>query len=55
MSSNIGKLFRISPEGKVELHFKSKESNLLSLLAAPGGALYCGSGEKGLPLERPRA
>lgn len=43
-----GKVYRVSPEGKVSIAFDSQESQILCLAAAPDGSVYAGTGPSGL-------
>ncbi len=43
-----GKLYRVSPDGKVSVAFESDESQVLCLAAAPDGSIYAGTGPGGL-------
>lgn len=43
-----GKLYKVTPEGKVSVAFKSEDSQILCLALAPDGAVYAGTGPSGL-------
>jgi outer membrane protein assembly factor BamB len=43
-----GKIFKISPEGKVRVAFDSEDSQILCLLAAADGSVFAGTGPSGL-------
>lgn len=43
-----GKIYRVTPEGKVSVAFDSQESQILCLAAAADGAVYAGTGPSGL-------
>src|SRR5262249_20897328 len=43
-----GKLFKVSPDGKVTLVYTSTDSQILSLALAPDGTVYAGTGPHGL-------
>src|SRR5262249_51518452 len=42
-----GKLFKVTPDGKVSVLFTSADSQILCLAAAPNGVLYAGTGPAG--------
>ncbi len=42
-----GKLYKITPDGKANVLYTSKESHLFSLIATPDGTLYAGVGPSG--------
>jgi hypothetical protein len=42
-----GKLFKLSPEGKLTLVYTSKDGQILSLAAAADGTIYAGTGPSG--------
>ena len=39
-----GKLFKISPDGTVSVAFDSEDTQILSLVAAPDGSIFAGTG-----------
>jgi hypothetical protein len=43
-----GKIYKVTPEGKVSVAFESQESQILSLALAPDGSIYAGTGPSGL-------
>jgi len=43
-----GKLFRIGPEGRAEVHFDSEDSHLVSVAVGPDSTVYAGSNGKAL-------
>src|SRR5207248_526656 len=43
-----GKLYRVTPDGKVSVAFESAESQVLCLALAPDGSVYAGTGPSGL-------
>jgi hypothetical protein len=43
-----GKLYKMTPDGKVSVAFESAESQILCLALAPDGAVYAGTGPSGL-------
>jgi hypothetical protein len=43
-----GKIFKITPAGKVSVAFDSEESQILCLALAPDGSIYAGTGPSGL-------
>ncbi len=43
-----GKIYKVTPEGKVSVAFDSQESQILSLALAPDGSIYAGTGPSGL-------
>jgi hypothetical protein len=43
-----GKLFRVSPEGKVSVAYTSPDSQILSLAVSADGTVYAGTGPSGL-------
>jgi hypothetical protein len=43
-----GKIYKVSPEGKVTVAFASQESQVLCLALAPDGSIYAGTGPSGL-------
>ncbi len=43
-----GRIYRVSPEGKVSVAFDSQESQVLCLAPAPDGSVYAGTGPNGL-------
>ncbi|HEV3261168.1 MAG TPA: hypothetical protein VG013_30225 [Gemmataceae bacterium] len=43
-----GKLYKVSPGGKVSVAFDSQDSEILCLAVAPDGAIYAGTGPGGL-------
>src|SRR5581483_10133411 len=45
-----GKLYKVSPEGKVTVAFESDESQILCLALSPDGSIYAGTGPSGLVL-----
>src|SRR5437588_9697799 len=45
-----GKLYKVSPGGKVSVAFDSHDSEILCLAAAPDGGVYAGTGPGGLIL-----
>src|SRR5205823_4760751 len=48
-----GKIFKISPEGKVTVAFDSEESQILCLALAADGSVYAGTGPSGLIVRIP--
>ncbi len=52
-TGNEGKLFKVSPEGKVTLVFSSSDSQILCLALAPDGTIYAGTGPTGLVVALP--
>src|SRR5437868_12857228 len=43
-----GKLYKVTPEGKVSVAFDSEDSQVLCLALAADGAVYAGTGPRGL-------
>lgn len=43
-----GKLYKVSPDGKVAIAFESQESQILCLAMTPDGSIYAGTGPRGL-------
>lgn len=48
-----GKIFSVSPDGKVTLAYATNESQVLCLAAAPDGTIYAGTGPSGLMVRVP--
>jgi hypothetical protein len=48
-----GKIFKVSPDGKVALTFTSEDSQVFCLALAPDGSIYAGTGPKGLLVRIP--
>jgi hypothetical protein len=48
-----GKLFKVSPDGKVTLVYTSTDSQILSLALAPDGTVFAGTGPHGLIVSIP--
>ncbi|MBI2805461.1 MAG: hypothetical protein HYX68_10835 [Planctomycetes bacterium] len=46
-SGDEGKLFKITPEGKASVVYKSKDGHIFSLAAGPDGSIYAGTGPTG--------
>lgn len=42
-----GKIFKVTPDGKVALAFTSTDSQILSMTAGPDGSIYAGTGPTG--------
>jgi hypothetical protein len=42
-----GKLYKVTPDGKVAVAFTSEDSQILCLAAAPNGTIYAGTGPSG--------
>jgi hypothetical protein len=42
-----GKIFKITPDGKVSVAYTSEDSQVLCLAAAPDGSIYAGTGQGG--------
>jgi hypothetical protein len=45
-----GKIFKVTPDGKVSIAFVSEDSQILSLAVSPDGTVYAGTGPGGLIL-----
>jgi hypothetical protein len=43
-----GKIYQITPQGKISVAFDSQESQILCLALAPDGSIYAGTGPSGL-------
>jgi hypothetical protein len=48
-----GKIYRISPEGKVSVAFTTEDSQVLCLAAASDGSVYAGTGPSGMIIRIP--
>ncbi|MFN4258238.1 MAG: hypothetical protein ACK4RK_03015 [Gemmataceae bacterium] len=47
-TGNEGKVFKVTPEGKVSVALDSQDSQILCLALAPDGAVFAGTGPSGL-------
>src|SRR5581483_10070125 len=52
-SGDDGKLFKVTADGKVNIIYTSKDSQVLSLAQAPDGTIFAGTGPSGLVLRIP--
>jgi len=46
-TGNEGKIFQVTPQGKVSIAYESQDTEVLCLALAPDGTIYAGTGPKG--------